>query len=187
MSQKGDVTYICNHPKHSFFTKNFETCRVDTMISNKSLRNVEWFDATLFVFLLTLFQSLLYGFVVTMMHMHFIICMKSIILIATYRRCQGKRANLKNVISWCPRIVPLILILVINIFLFFVSFYFFFFSFWVLWRHKIKWNWKKFEANCHDFSEGPTTGPATRTPFLWKFYKLLSSISNQLTSNKLGV
>ena len=54
------------------------------MISNKSLRNVEWFDATLFVFLLTFFQSLVYGFVVTMMHMHFIICMKSIILIATY-------------------------------------------------------------------------------------------------------
>ena len=54
------------------------------MISNKSLRNVKWLDATLFVFLLTFFQSLVYGLVVTMMHMHFILCVKSIILIVTY-------------------------------------------------------------------------------------------------------
>ena len=54
------------------------------MISNKSLRNVKWLDATLFVFLLTLFHSLVYGLVLTMMHMHFILCVKSIILIVTY-------------------------------------------------------------------------------------------------------
>ena len=54
------------------------------MISNKSLRKVKWLDAILFVILLTIFQSLVYGLVVTAMHMHFILCVKSITLIVTY-------------------------------------------------------------------------------------------------------
>ena len=82
MSQKGDVTYIYNHPKHRFFQqKNF------TMISNKSLKNVQWIDATLFVFLLTFFQMLIYGSVIMTLHSHFILCVKFIILVLTYGYC----------------------------------------------------------------------------------------------------
>ena len=54
------------------------------MVSNKSLRNVQWLDVTLFIFLLTLFQILVYGSVVMMMHMHFILCVKFIMLIVAY-------------------------------------------------------------------------------------------------------
>ena len=57
------------------------------MISNKSLRNVQWLDSTLFLFLLMFFQILIYGSIIMTLHSHFIICVKFIFLILSYGYC----------------------------------------------------------------------------------------------------
>ena len=54
------------------------------MISNKSLKNVQWLDTTLFMFFLTIIQSMIYGLAIMTMHWHFIICVNFILLIIAY-------------------------------------------------------------------------------------------------------
>ena len=54
------------------------------MISNKSLKNVQWLDTTLFMFFLTIIQSMIYGIAIMTMHWHFITCVNFIILIVAY-------------------------------------------------------------------------------------------------------
>ena len=57
------------------------------MISNKSLKKVQWLDATLLLFLLMSFQMLIYGSIIMTLHSHFILCVKFIFLILSYGYC----------------------------------------------------------------------------------------------------